>query len=101
MGLRRQLVNRRNDLRQRYFDLFNSLGLDVILCPASPAPALPFHTTKYWSYTSLFNFLDWPAAVFPTGVSVDLEDKDEGYIPRNEDERRVYDSCESGLCCHH
>lgn len=89
-----QLVNRRNALRQRYFDLFQSLRLDVILCPASPGPALPFHTTRYWSYTSLFNFLDWPALVFPTGVRVTLNDRDDGYEPRNEDERHLYRTCE-------
>jgi hypothetical protein len=89
-----QLVNRRNALRQQYFGRFSSLCLDVILCPASPAPALPFHSSKYWSYSSLFNFLDWPAAVFPTGIQVTLCDRDEGYTVRNEDERHLYQTCE-------
>ncbi|GFZ48497.1 Putative amidase C550.07 [Saitozyma sp. JCM 24511] len=92
------LVNRRNALRQRYFDLFQSLRLDVILCPASPGPALPFHTTRYWSYTSLFNFLDWPALVFPTGVRVTLNDRDDGYEPRNEDERHLYRTYSPETC---
>jgi hypothetical protein len=92
--LTEQLVNRRNTLRQRYSVLFQSLHLDVILCPASPAPALPFHTSKYWSYTSLFNFLDWPGVVFPTGVQVTLDDQDADYEPRNEDEQHVYSTCE-------
>ncbi|RSH85351.1 hypothetical protein EHS25_004747 [Saitozyma podzolica] len=93
-----ELVNRRNALRQRYSALFQSLHLDVILCPASPAPALPFHTSKYWSYTSLFNFLDWPGVVFPTGVQVTLDDQDADYEPRNEDEQHVYSTYSPETC---
>ncbi|GFZ47549.1 Putative amidase C550.07 [Saitozyma sp. JCM 24511] len=91
-------VNRRNALRQQYFGRFSSLCLDVILCPASPAPALPFHSSKYWSYSSLFNFLDWPAAVFPTGIQVTLCDRDEGYTVRNEDERHLYQTYSPETC---
>ncbi|RSH89731.1 hypothetical protein EHS25_001716 [Saitozyma podzolica] len=93
-----ELVNRRNALRQRYSALFQSLHLDVIMCPASPAPALPFHTSKYWSYTSLFNFLDWPGVVFPTGVQVTLDDQDADYEPRNEDEQHVYSTYSPETC---
>lgn len=54
-------------------------------------------TTKYWSYTSLFNLIDWPAAVFPTGLHVDpkLDLKgDQGIEPRNQDEEHLYKTCE-------
>jgi hypothetical protein len=34
-------------------------------CPVSLTPALSFHTTRHWPYTSHFNFLHWPALVFP------------------------------------
>lgn len=57
-------------------------------------------TTKYWSYTSLFNLLDWPGAVFPTGLFVDPKldvEADEKVEPRNEDEEHLYKTCEPFL----
>lgn len=39
--------------------------VDVILCPVGPGPAPRLGTSKYWSYTSVWNLLDWPALVFP------------------------------------
>ena len=42
--------------------------VDVILCPAAPGPAPKHGTSKYWHYTSLWNLLDYPGAVFPAGV---------------------------------
>lgn len=89
------LVAQRNGLRQRYYDYFNSLNLDVILCPAGPAPAQPLGTTKYWAYTSMWNLLDWPAAVFPTGLSVGEQDREDYPEPNNEDERHLYATCKS------
>jgi Asp-tRNA(Asn)/Glu-tRNA(Gln) amidotransferase A subunit family amidase len=91
-----QLIIRREQIRQEYLTYFRSLNLDIILLPAGPAPAQMLGTTKYWSYTSLFNLLDWPGAVFPTGLYVDpkLDLKgDHGYEGRNEDERHLYKTC--------
>jgi Asp-tRNA(Asn)/Glu-tRNA(Gln) amidotransferase A subunit family amidase len=87
------MVARRNQIRQQYYDYFNSLSLDVILCPAGPAPAQPIGTTKYWAYTSMWNLLDWPAAVFPTGLFVGQEDEEVFPESRNEHERHLYETC--------
>ncbi|WVF72560.1 hypothetical protein IAT40_007377 [Kwoniella sp. CBS 6097] len=91
------LVARRNEMRQLYFDHFNSFNLDVILSPAGPAPAQPLGTTKYWAYTSFWNLLDWPAAVFPTGLSVDAFDEPDNAEPRNEAEAHLYSTYSPGL----
>jgi hypothetical protein len=92
-----QLIARRNDLRQKFLNHFNSHNLDVILCPTGPAPAQPLGTTKYWSYTSMFNLLDWPAAVIPTGLSVDESDIEQYPSPENDDERHLSMTCEYAL----
>jgi Asp-tRNA(Asn)/Glu-tRNA(Gln) amidotransferase A subunit family amidase len=90
-----QYVARRNEIRQQYYDYFNSLSLDALLCPVGPAPAQPVGTTKYWPYTSMWNLLDWPAAVFPTGLRVEETDDDmREEEARNEDEAHLYRTCE-------
>ncbi|ORY32018.1 putative amidase [Naematelia encephala] len=72
------LLCRRNSFRARYLKHFNESKVDAILCPPSYGPAQALGTTKYWGYTSIFNILDYPAAVFPTGLvaSPKLDPKD-------------------------
>jgi hypothetical protein len=49
--------------------------IDVILCPPGPGPAPVLGTSKYWGYTSFFNLVDFPSAVFPTGMHVQADEK--------------------------
>lgn len=52
--------------------------MDVILYPAGPGVAPSHNTAKYWSYTSRWNFLNYPAVVFPVTKSdknVDRQNK--------------------------
>jgi amidase len=93
-----QLIIRRETVRQDFLTYFRSLNLDIILLPPGPAPAQKIGTTKYWNYTSLFNLIDWPAAVFPTGLSVDpkFDIGDDQVKPKNEDEEHLYKTCEHG-----
>lgn len=45
-------------------------------------------------YTAQWNLLDYPALVFPTGLQCGPEDvREEGYEPRNEDDRYNYELC--------
>ena len=71
--------------------------VDVILCPVGPGAAPPLNCAKYWCYTSQWNLLDYPALVvpLPTKVDVGKDRKEEGYVPRNEDDRYNYELCES------
>lgn len=60
----------RERYRADYAKLWTRMGgsddpVDVILCPVGPGAAPPLETAKYWSYTSQWNLLDYPAAVFP------------------------------------
>ncbi|KAF9066614.1 amidase signature domain-containing protein [Rhodocollybia butyracea] len=66
-----ELLLERDALRAKYYAYWNSQRIDVLLCPAHHGPAQPLQTTKYWGYTSAFNCADFPAAVFPTGLTAD------------------------------
>lgn len=69
--------------------------MDFILSPAYPAAAAVLGESHYWSYTAIWNVLDLPAAVFPSGLAVDSElDKltaqDAKYMPRSKIDEREW-----------
>ncbi|KAH3901799.1 uncharacterized protein SCDLUD_001579 [Saccharomycodes ludwigii] len=107
-GLR--YVHRRDDLRQKYNDRMNELGVDYILTPSYFAPAAIPHKIKYWGYTALYNILDLPGVTFPTGLVTDakIDTKDVEYKPRNDLEayeyplydEKIYDSQPIALTLH-
>lgn len=64
----------------------------MILCPPSFGAATPHDQSKYWGYTSQWNLLDYPGAVFPvTTVDAAKDAKDEHYMPKNEKDRFCYE----------
>jgi amidase len=68
--------------------------VDVVLCPVGPGCAPPLDCARYWGYTSQWNLLDYPAAVFPTGLKCGPEDlADREYVPRNEQDRYNHELC--------
>ncbi|KAI9702416.1 MAG: hypothetical protein M1836_000895 [Candelina mexicana] len=90
-------TEKREDYRTEYMELWNNTAtcvgangdlegaVDVILCPVGPGAAPPIDHSRYWGYTSQWNLLDYPAAVFPvTKVDPDVDVKDENYLPLNE-----------------
>lgn len=64
---------------------FNNTSVDFIVAPVGPGVAPAHDTARYWGYTAVWNILDWPAYVFPTGetVSKNLHPKDTSYQPRD------------------
>ncbi|KAF5241880.1 hypothetical protein FANTH_8955 [Fusarium anthophilum] len=69
-----------------------SREVDVILCPPSFGSAPPHEQSRYWGYTSQWNLLDYPGAVFPvTKVDPAVDVKDEGYVPKNDMDRFVWE----------
>ena len=60
--------------------------VDAILCPIAPTLAPPHDTTSWWGYSSHWNVLDLPAAVFPVRRHKAGEGLPE---PRNDAERAV------------
>jgi len=57
-----------------------------------PTPAPKLGTAKYWNYTSFWNLVNYPAAVFPTGLFVESEDVQPGQGSRNAKEKEVWAS---------
>ncbi|KAG9312106.1 amidase signature domain-containing protein [Chiua virens] len=66
-----ELHHKRDLFRQAYLRHWNEQHIDVLLCPAYPAVAPRHDTARYWGYTAMWNLLDYPGAVFPTGLIVD------------------------------
>ncbi|KAF5375264.1 hypothetical protein D9758_000467 [Tetrapyrgos nigripes] len=68
----------RDRIKKLYGDHWNSQQVDAVLCPAGVGPAQPLQTSKHWGYTIVWNLVDYPAVVFPTGLqadpSIDLKD---------------------------
>jgi len=92
------LKEKRNAYRARYNRLWLSTGssdsrmVDAILCPAGPGAAPPHGNAKYWNYTSQWNLLEYPGAVFPaTFVDQKLDGKDTSYVPENERDKFNYE----------
>ncbi|KAM0751544.1 amidase [Meredithblackwellia eburnea MCA 4105] len=84
----------RETYRAEYSLHWNSQHVDVVLCPVAPYPAPPHGEAKWWSYTSLWNLVDYPGFAFPSGLVVDpeLDKETESYTPLNEDDELVYTS---------
>lgn len=96
---------KRNAYRSMYNKHWTKTGeadgqiVDAILCPYLPSAASPLGQSKYWAYTSHWNLLEYPAAVFPvTTVDPHKDMPEKGYTPRNADDEfmyKMYDSPET------
>lgn len=66
-----KLAHVRDAGRISYMNQLNARNIDFILSPTffsvAPRPEL----ASYWGYTNLWNILDFPNVVFPTGLKVD------------------------------
>jgi Asp-tRNA(Asn)/Glu-tRNA(Gln) amidotransferase A subunit family amidase len=85
-----ELISERENYRNHYTRIWNerevssNSSIDCLLTPVGPSAAPQHGTAKWWGYTSVWNLLDYPAAVFPV-TTVDLvKDQIEiNYKPRN------------------
>lgn len=78
------------------------LGVDFILCPAYVGAGVLQGGAEYWNYTAIWNVLDQPAAILPSGLRVDksMDRPEEGYKPRNPDDEREWRACKSASATH-
>lgn len=78
--------------RVDYMNQMNDLKIDFILSPTYVSVAAKPETVTYWGYTNLWNILDFPNVVFPTGMSVDqeLDVVDKSFTPRSDLEAYEY-----------
>ncbi|KAM3419584.1 hypothetical protein BST61_g2923 [Cercospora zeina] len=58
----------RDDFRAAASKDWTTQDVDVVLCPMHVGPASAHDTGAHLSYTAMWNFLDCPGIVFPTGV---------------------------------
>lgn len=93
----RELNYRRDNLRKKYNDFFVQKKVDFIISPTyvGTAPVCideGIAGPLYWGYTSLFNILDLPTLVLPTGLSQDpTVDVKVEFEPRSEIEKIEHD----------
>ncbi|KAF5637916.1 hypothetical protein F52700_4619 [Fusarium sp. NRRL 52700] len=58
--------------------------IDALICPPAPGVGYPHDFNTYWGYTSLFNLIDYPAAILPISelkVSSEEDPLDLEYVP--------------------
>ncbi|RDL29709.1 Uncharacterized protein BP5553_10689 [Venustampulla echinocandica] len=84
----------REAYRTEHRMLMKERGIDVILCPAYVGVAAEPHEARYSAYTAIWNILDMPGVVFPTGLRVDqeLDAVEAGYQPRGAQDEAEYKS---------
>lgn len=51
--------------------LFEDEGIDFLISPTSPNVADVPKNLTHWNYTSMFNLIDFPNIIFPTGLTFD------------------------------
>ncbi|KAH8649209.1 amidase signature domain-containing protein [Xylariales sp. PMI_506] len=72
-------LEEREEFRLEYAEEWNKTGtwhettktwkgtMDALICPVAPWVASKPGTARYWTYTAIWNLLDYPALAFPAG----------------------------------
>ncbi|KAF6514058.1 hypothetical protein HZS61_006314 [Fusarium oxysporum f. sp. conglutinans] len=91
------LHKQRDDFRLAFAKSWNDQDVDVVIGPSFVGPACAHDTAFYWSYTSLYNLVDYPGVVIPTPIRAESgEQYDKGYIPLSDACLRVKQLWEGG-----
>lgn len=64
----------RDDFRCSFAESWQSQNVDIIIGPAFVGPACAHDTAFYWTYTSLYNFVDYPGVVIPTPIKAEAKE---------------------------
>jgi amidase len=103
-------LEEREEYRTEYAAAWNKTGrwndndgrwngvMDALICPVAPGVANQHGTAKYWSYSAVWNLLDYPALAFPDGkVDEEVDAKVfRGHFMSGHDEDN-YALCESDM----
>lgn len=83
---------KREKYRADYHALMKARGVDFILSPTYVGVAPELGTSHYWNYTAIWNILDQPTAVFPTGLfqHPEIDKAESSYVPRNAEDEREF-----------
>ncbi|PCD21849.1 hypothetical protein AU210_015652 [Fusarium oxysporum f. sp. radicis-cucumerinum] len=91
------LHKQRDDFRLAFAKSWNDQDVDVVIGPSFVGPACAHDTAFYWSYTSLYNLVDYPGVVIPTPIRAESgEQYDKDYIPLSDACLRVKQLWEGG-----
>ncbi|CAD5112310.1 DgyrCDS1536 [Dimorphilus gyrociliatus] len=90
-----------NMYRNKVWDKWNSLGLDAVLCPTFPCPAVELGKFSFAAsasfYTGIYNLLSCPAGSLPmTKVTAEDEMESKKYQSVTTPEKVLKDQCTSG-----
>ncbi|KAI5965989.1 hypothetical protein KGF57_000697 [Candida theae] len=70
--------------------------LDAVIAPVFPNVAAKHETTKYWTYTSQWNLLDYPVLAFPVTEVDETQDQPyANYQPLNDLDKYFYEQYDS------
>ncbi|KAL8393910.1 hypothetical protein RB595_003608 [Gaeumannomyces hyphopodioides] len=92
-----EMRRERDEFRYAFAESWEAQDVDVVLGPAFVGPACAHDTALCWTYTSLYNLVDYPAAVFPTPVRAEAGEAYDGkYAPLSDECRQVRDMWDGG-----
>lgn len=78
----------REKVQARYASMWLAAGLDALILPPAPFPAAKIDVwADTISYTAMWNLLDYPAMIIPTGRVSDADQPDSGARYGNYDEQ--------------
>ncbi|CAJ0587824.1 unnamed protein product, partial [Mesorhabditis spiculigera] len=76
----RQAQAETDDYNQLFTEYWQELGIDALVCPAFPSPAVKHHWPSklgfFATITTLFNMVDYPAGVVPVGRATKADDEE-------------------------
>ncbi|KAI2475320.1 Amidase domain containing protein [Pyrenophora tritici-repentis] len=82
----------RDSYRLAFADNWNEQDVDIVIGPGFVGPASAHDTAFYWTYTSLWNLVDYPGAVVPTPIRAGKKGEEQyasDYEPLTEECKRV------------
>ncbi|CAA9962932.1 Amidase domain containing protein [Pyrenophora teres f. maculata] len=89
----------RDHYRLAFADDWNKQDVDIVIGPGFVGPASAHDTAFYWTYTSLWNLVDYPGVTVPTPIRAGKKGE-EGYAsdyrPLSEECKRVKELWEEG-----
>jgi amidase len=85
----------RESYQQEHDALMAERGVDFILGPAYVGAGTLHDDAKYSLYTSIWNILDLPSAIVPSGLRCDktVDTRDESYVPRSNIDKEEWKAC--------
>jgi amidase len=83
---------KREKYRADYHRLMKERGVDFIISPTYLGVASELGTSQYWNYTAIWNILDQPCVILPTGLFQDpaVDKAETTYKPKNETDEREW-----------